>query len=150
MLNKVLDYKRFIQNSLIPSVNKEIHSLPGLTVLAAVLSAVLPTVLSTDLRTLSILLPVLLTLLVWRCHGVRTAFFLSALPGLASLAGLLFQLNFRQTDHLSALLHSRMTAAVEAEITVSDPSLYNDGGRSESYRRILCRVTAVRFSPSDS
>ncbi|MBE6370456.1 MAG: ComEC family competence protein [Lentisphaerae bacterium] len=150
MANKVLDYKKFIQNSLIPSVNKEIRSLRGLTVLAAVLSAVLPTVLSPDLRALSILLPVLLTLLVWRCHGARTAFFLSALPGLASLAGLLFQLNFRQTDPLSALLHSRMTAAVEAEITVSDPSLDNDGGRSEAYRRILCRVTAVRFSPSDS
>ena len=95
MLNKILDYKRFIQNSLIPSVNKEIRSLPGLTVLAAVLSAVLPTVISPDLRALSILLPVLLTILVWRCHGARMAFFLSALPGLASLAGILFQLNFR-------------------------------------------------------
>ena len=150
MVKKLLDYKQFVHDSLISQVRKTIHSLPGLTVLAAVLSAVLPMAVSPDLRPVSMLLPVLLTGVVWRWHGPRTAFFLTALPGLASLAGILFQLNFRQTDQLSVLLHSRMTTAVEAEITVSDPSVYNDGSKSTAFRRIICHVTAVRFSPADS
>ena len=149
MTKKLLDYKQIIRNSLIPKIRQSIHYLPGLTVSVSVLSAVLPTVISPDLHPVSIFLPVLMTLLVWRWCGVRTAFFLTALPGLAGLASLFFQLNFRQNDSLSDLLHSRMTTSVEAQITISDPSIYADGDKSESYRRILCRVTAVRFSPSD-
>lgn len=150
MTKKILDYKRFIQNSLISGIRESIRSLPCLTVLTAVLSAVLPISISPALRIVSILLPVLLTLLIWHWHGARTAFFLTAVPGLAGLAGLFFQLNFRQNDSLSELLHSRTTVAVEAEITICDPSLYStDGGHSEGYRRILCHVGAVRFSPSD-
>ena len=149
MAKKLIDYKQVIQNSLTSQIRQSIHYLPGLTVSVSVLSAVLPTVISPDLHLVSIFLPVLVTLLVWHWCGVRTAFFLTALPGLAGLASLFFQLNFRQTDMLSDLLHSRMTASVEAQITICDPSIYADGGNSESNRRILCHVTAVRFTPSD-
>ena len=149
MTKKLLDYKQVIRNSLIPQIRQSIHYLPGLTVSVSVLSAVLPTVISPALHPVSIVLPVLLTLLVWHWYGVRTALFLTAIPGLAGLAALFIHLNFRQNDPLSDLLHSRMTASVEAQITICDPSIYADGGNSESNRRILCRMTAVRFTPAD-
>ena len=149
MTKKLIDHKQFIQNFLIPKLSRSIHDFPGLTVLSAVLTSVLPMTLSRDLQLLSMLLPVLLTLSVWYIKGARTAFFLAALPGTAGLVAVFFHLNFRQNDQLSELLHSRMTTSVEAKIRICDPSLYNDGELSSAYRRVLCHVTDIRFSPSD-
>ena len=92
MTKKLLDHKQFIPNFLIPKLSRSIHDFPGLTVLLAVLTTVLPMALSHDLQVFSMLLPVLLTLSVWYIKGVRTAFFLAALPATAGLAAVFFHL----------------------------------------------------------
>ena len=146
MHGKLVEFERFIQNSAGRSVKEKIRQIPCLAVVISVLAAVLPPVLLPEIPVLHMALPVLLVLAVWFLFGIRTAFFLAALPALAGMAGVFFQVNFRQKDPLSDLLHSRMTTAVEAKIRICDPSLYDDGRPSPSYRRVLCRVNDFKHN----
>ena len=93
------------------------------------------------------LLPVLWTWAGWRLAGARRAFFQFALPSLAGLCALGLHAQFRQKNDLTELLGSR-SAGIEAEIVICDPSYHNDGSVFPSFRRLLCRVEKLRFSPS--
>ncbi|MBO4649123.1 MAG: ComEC/Rec2 family competence protein [Lentisphaeria bacterium] len=129
---------------------RSIRDYPCLPVLTAILSAVLPGVIAPDLLWIGAVLPVLLTAIAWYLLGRSAALYRVALPALAGLVSLFLNTNLRMTDSLSEVLHARVTAGIEAELEVCDPSIYNDGTPSAAYRQVQCRLTAVRFSPSDS
>ncbi len=148
-LDKIVDIHMVIHNNVSCSVKNISRSLPALPVLTAVLSAVFPAVVFPSCGWLPALIPVLLTLAGWHLLGIRRTFFQTALPALAALCALSLHVRFRQNDALTELLGSR-SAGIEAKITVCDPSYYPDGTNSSAYRRLLCRITEIRFSPSDS
>lgn len=150
-MDKWIDSLEAAAGGIVFSVKNKMRELPCLLVLTAVLSAVLPYVAGfrpTDW--LSMILPAALTSAVWFLSDAKTAFFRSALPAFAGLCSVLFNLNFRQNDSLSELIHARTAVNVEAEIRICDPSLYHyDGNSSASSRKCLCQVTSLRFGPSD-
>ena len=143
-----IDRQTILEHPASAAVKKLIVSLPCLLVLSAILSAILPEIWFPGVRLFG-LIPFLLTLGAWFLLGPRKALFLAAVPAAAGLCALNLHWTFRGNDSLNSLIHSRMNTAVEAEIRVCDPSLYADRPQNETYRRILARVTAVRFSPAD-
>jgi len=146
--DNIIDIQRVIHDNIYSSVRNISHSLPAFPVLTAVLSVVFPAVVFPSCRWLPAVLPVLLTLAGWNLLGIRRTLFQIALPALIALCALSLHVRFRQNDVLTELLGER-SAGVEAKIVVCDPSYYFDGNDSSAYRRLLCRVTEIRFSQSD-
>ena len=150
MTDKRPDIQSLVREKVSFPLQEKIRRFPAAPVLAAVLSVACPAVFVPGETLIPMLLPVLLTAAGWYILGIRTALFQLALPAFLSLLSLFFHLNFRQTNSLSRLLHSRISTGIEAEIRICDPSLYHDGSNVTSNRRLLCRMTNIRFSPSDS
>ncbi|MBQ9337309.1 MAG: ComEC family competence protein [Lentisphaeria bacterium] len=136
------------RGNLASFLSEKLRCCPSLPVLISVLFTILPGVILPGRPALSAVSAVLLTLAGWYCLGTQRAFFRTALPAFLALSSLLWDQQMRQNDPLSRLVHSRTQAGIEAKLQVCDPSVYDDG-TALPRRRILCRVTAVRFSPED-
>lgn len=131
------------------SVRRKLLDLPCLPVLAAILSAILPGILFPSNATLTAAVPsVLMVLGGWFLLGTRQAFFQMALPAFAALCSLQIHQQNRLNDSLRDAMYSRMTASAEAEIRIDDPSLCGNDVNLPRPRRVHCRITALRFSPS--
>lgn len=132
------------------SVRKKLLALPCLPVLAAVLSAILPVLLFPSEPLLLSTVPSLLMISAgWFLLGAKQVFFQLALPAFAGMCSLLCHQQIRENDLLREAMYSRMTASVEAEIQIDDPSLCGNDVDLPRPRRVHCRVTALRFSPHD-
>lgn len=123
---------------------------PCALVLTAVLSVILPGILLPEWSSFAVLPAILLIGAGWYLFGARNAFFQLALPAFAGLCSLFLNGYFRQNDPLTEYFRRETATGIEAKIRICDPSLYDASADFPSYRRVLCRMTAFRFSAADA